>query len=767
MVISNSGTIWCEDERRSGLIRAPANPMNGIDYVEYRRDTLAPVGRRHVLDLHFLKVPPAGLDAAPDAFAVLGGVRIVDIRVLAVEPDPGDVLVIRVFLDREGDFSNYVIAVDPPWLDPERSEARFSFKAGCPSDIDCRQAPDCPPVVLDEPELDYLAKDYQSFRRLMVELVAERHPDWLERSPADVGMAVLELFAYVGDYLSYFQDAAGTEAFLDTCLHRISAARHARLIDYRMHQGRNAFTFVHFEATAGAPGFVPAGAKLVTRIGRPLLGEAGAPGPVISATADFDTDPALAGAIVFETTALTRVDAAHNVLRIHSWGDAECCLARGATEAWLYGVPAAINPNAFRPAFAEGDYLLLRETVSPVTGAPADANPAHAQVVRIRSVADDIDPVFRRTLTGGVLTPRTSAAQLPLPLQRVVWRHEDALTFPLCLSAETPATGPIDHVSLAHGNIAPADHGRTIMRGASRFPPPASRAWPIATTRLPDGPLTHQAMPAQPTYAADGRLIAGRHDLDADVRAVGPAAVLLMTTLAGDVEVWEPMPQLFESGPYDRHFVAEVDDGEDAQLRFGDDRYGRSPSNIEAVTARYRVGNGRSGNIGAGALVHIVHPTAAELTDPADPAAPPFPFVGIERVFQPLPARLGADPETIEEVRQLAPEAFRAVQFRAVTEADWEEVALRHIDVAAAKARFRWTGSWHTVFVAIHPRDEDNLERLPGGGAALRPAFAAAMRAHLGRFSSPATTSPSTPRATCRWRSRSGSASRAAISAAT
>ncbi|MGO4840969.1 hypothetical protein AB4144_52820, partial [Rhizobiaceae sp. 2RAB30] len=106
----------------------------------------------------------------------------------------------------------------------------------------------------------------------------------------------------------------------------------------------------------------------------------------------------------------------------------------------------------------------------------------------------------------------------------------------------------------------------------------------------------------------------------------------------------------------------------------------------------------------------------------------------IERVRQPLSARFGEDMETIEHVRQIAPEAFRAVQFRAVTERDWEEVALRHQAVAAAKASFHWTGSWYTVFVAIHPVDEADLRRLPGGGAELQPAFAAMIKAHLNRF---------------------------------
>ena len=59
---------------------------------------------------------------------------------------------------------------------------------------------------------------------------------------------------------------------------------------------------------------------------------------------------------------------------------------------------------------------------------------------------------------------------------------------------------------------------------------------------------------------------------------------------------------------------------------------------------------------------------------------------------------------------------------------------MRNAAVAAAKARFRWTGTWHTVFVAIHPIDAANLVRLPGGGAALAPAFGARMKAYLVRF---------------------------------
>jgi predicted phage baseplate assembly protein len=72
-------------------------------------------------------------------------------------------------------------------------------------------------------------------------------------------------------------------------------------------------------------------------------------------------------------------------------------------------------------------------------------------------------------------------------------------------------------------------------------------------------------------------------------------------------------------------------------------------------------------------------------------------------VRNPLPAWGGIDPQPIEQVKQQAPAAFRAIQYRAVTEADYAEVAERSPDVSQAVATFRWTGSWYTVFITIDP----------------------------------------------------------------
>ncbi len=83
----------------------------------------------------------------------------------------------------------------------------------------------------------------------------------------------------------------------------------------------------------------------------------------------------------------------------------------------------------------------------------------------------------------------------------------------------------------------------------------------------------------------------------------------------------------------------------------------------------------------------------------------------------------GKDAETMEEVRQFAPQAFRT-QKRAVTEEDYETMAEQHEEVQKAAAMFRWTGSWYTVFITIDRK----------GGRQVDKKFKATIRRHLGQY---------------------------------
>ncbi|NIS33580.1 MAG: hypothetical protein GWO04_28065, partial [Actinobacteria bacterium] len=55
--------------------------------------------------------------------------------------------------------------------------------------------------------IDYMARDYESLLRSMEALIPYKLPEWTDhRSGADFGRVLLELFAHMGDILSYYQD---------------------------------------------------------------------------------------------------------------------------------------------------------------------------------------------------------------------------------------------------------------------------------------------------------------------------------------------------------------------------------------------------------------------------------------------------------------------------------------------------------------------------------------------------------------------------------
>jgi uncharacterized phage protein gp47/JayE len=82
--------------------------------------------------------------------------------------------------------------------------------------------------------IDYLARDYNSFRQALIDLIPAKLPEWTDRSEADFGIVLIELFAYMADILSYYQDRLANEAFLTTAQERRSVIEHLRLIGYEM-----------------------------------------------------------------------------------------------------------------------------------------------------------------------------------------------------------------------------------------------------------------------------------------------------------------------------------------------------------------------------------------------------------------------------------------------------------------------------------------------------------------------------------------------------
>jgi hypothetical protein len=83
--------------------------------------------------------------------------------------------------------------------------------------------------------LDYMARDYDSFLAAMRREIPEKLPEWTDhRSEADFGNVLLELFAHMGDIISYYQDRIANESFLGTARERRSVIEHLKLISYSL-----------------------------------------------------------------------------------------------------------------------------------------------------------------------------------------------------------------------------------------------------------------------------------------------------------------------------------------------------------------------------------------------------------------------------------------------------------------------------------------------------------------------------------------------------
>lgn len=536
----------CDENRKSAVLAS--SMLNGIDYLEVLDSAAVPLSlpRQQVLLVHCLKTAPSGL--AQTNVLISGGESITDVNAVTVGvasappstlattpvttlsgaaqqylqtlPDAANVLVIATNV--AGDFSTYTLRLVNDIVqaeqdsfevtevlagfDPQLAEVEFSFKVECGPNFDCNpQTPSCPPNLPAPPPINYLAKDYGSFRTILLDRMNQLLPSWGATSEADMGIMLAELIAYVGDQFSYHQDAIATEAYIETARSRVSLRRHARLVDYFVHDGCNARVWMQVPVQ-GNPGEEVFLDRKLTRF------YTYAPGMPANLQVGSGNEEAalLAGVQVFEPICDSLLYPELNQMQFYTWGDTNCCLPQGATEATLLGS---------YPNLQAGDVLIFEEVKGPQTGDPADADIRHRCAVRLTAVVTQmpsgsplVDPLFE----AGTGKPITAPGQTPTPITEIQWAEDDALPFPVCISStwldENSDEQSVTNVSIALGNIVLADHGLSftgkslgVVPSPSIFYPAnsaANRCSPTQPTpvpvrfrpQVPDSPLT-QAVP--------------------------------------------------------------------------------------------------------------------------------------------------------------------------------------------------------------------------------------------------------------------------------
>jgi hypothetical protein len=782
-------TLVCLTEERRKTLHDGG--WNGLDYVEVTDDPPS-------LCVHFFGQIPDGLKAAN--LHITGGRRVRDLKILSVQvnhsqdPELDDCL--DITLDKKGDFSTYTLCLVslPPVVnltatkaaaapapapaalagfDPRYLCVEFRFRQDCPADLDCKDESVCPPDLPPEPDLNYLAKDYESFRQLILDRLTLLVPDWQERHVPDLGITLVELLAYTGDYLSYYQDAVATEAYLGTARQRISVRRHGRLMDYRLHEGCNARAWVCVNTSADVS-VDPSQLSFITKVDGLIFPEGKLLSPTDLENAALSTYEAFEPLVDASVTSLS-FWVAHDEIPFYTWGDELCCLPRGSTDATLLDEVSITSTDGVVTTsralhLQVGDDLIFEEVLGPDTGNPADADPTHRSVVRLTEVVQDVDPVNGHTILN------------------IAWSQQDALPFPLCLSSRLPAPACTtqEKVSVARGNVVLVDHGLTLpteplgvvptdeVVGACAcdgavvdvterpgdFEPslqqsPLTHAQPLAASTsaspllvqdpreaLPEVELfsvpamkPEEAALLGPEVLADPtplvRQIQNIHDLTAQaVKAMlslqtrqlidalasdAPLGADLLASILSDlnrlIRPWWPRYDLIESFGDDANFVVEVEDLGFANLRFGDGELGLQPAAGASFKARYRIGNGPAGNVGAEAIVFAVLRSGL--------------LNGVQlKPRNPLPAQGGTLQEATAQAKLLAPTAFLELIMRAVTAADYATLAERNPGLQSADAKLAWMGSWYEARVAVDPYDTEAPD----------PAFLANVEGYLHPF---------------------------------
>ncbi|NCA84367.1 MAG: hypothetical protein EOM83_02205 [Clostridia bacterium] len=587
--------------------------------------------------------------------------------------------VLRLKTKSPGDFSLYKFKIKDARIDNFYNDISFSFKANCPSDLDC-EAPDheCPPEELVDSPIDYLARDFWSFRKALLDFASLRYPDWADRLEADAGVMMAELMSALGDEMAYYQDRISREAYLETATQRRSVRRHARLIDYHMHDGLGATGWIDFTVNAGIID-ISAGTNVFA-----LSDD--------NSRIDFEVGKGIAEFYLVKKYA---VSALNNEFKPHLWDEDDICLPIGSTELYIEGHHSAnLNPGGVPSNKNLGKWVLIKTN-------PTDpAQPERTQLVRLISVTDTTDPVFNINIT------------------RLVWEEEQALQNEFDLTVLT-----------VRGNIVPATAGKS------------HEAYFIVDDLLANLPsaetIAFSGSPAGETVNREGHDNSNLHLFTLPDSQASPLVYLgddspeynlpeiileeVVFDIASSSWVRKPFTEPWEynnslvgvnsSKPTDTHFT--LDDGSwqrvvgyqrigeeiehqdyamnsGVTIRFGDGEFGRIPDKGTVFKVRYRLGGTRRSNVAAGSITNTGISGVA--------------------VTNPLPSSGGLDAETDAELRQLAPEAFRALTYRAVRPEDYAEAAERLVWVQKAGAGFRWTGSWLTAFVTPDPLGKVVLE---------------------------------------------------------
>ena len=150
-------------------------------------------------------------------------------------------------------------------------------------------------------EIDYRIGTFASFRQTLLEAIADE-PALAAlgtRESDDFAITVLELFAAMGDVLTFYNERIANELFLRTSRERDSVLRLVRLIGYQMNPGLAATAHLAFTLDAGAETKIRDGLKVMSVPGQDEKPQIFETIEAITAHAEINTNPVFAPPVAF------------------------------------------------------------------------------------------------------------------------------------------------------------------------------------------------------------------------------------------------------------------------------------------------------------------------------------------------------------------------------------------------------------------------------------------------------------------------------------
>jgi uncharacterized phage protein gp47/JayE len=165
---------------------------------------------------------------------------------------------------------------------------------------------------------------------------------------------------------------------------------------------------------------------------------------------------------------------------------------------------------------------------------------------------------------------------------------------------------------------------------------------------------------------------------------------------------WKEVPELFGEPLTAQVFSTRTREDGRTLIQGGGSRFGAAfPTGNANVTATYRVGAGTAGRVDTGSLTTLLDR-----------------LPGLASVTNPLPTDGGADPETMQTIRQNAPRTVRTFD-RAVSLQDFQDLITSSGEVAKALATWVWDGFAPAVHLTVAGQDGGIFTDLTSLGATL------------------------------------------------